>query len=196
ERIDRISYNARLLLDLINNLLNLDRAEAGQMPVEAEMVFLADLVGGVVDNLKLMGEEKGLKVALVNEDGPLPVHSDPKKIEQIVTNLVSNAIKYTDRGSVTVRLSDRSAEQGAVIEVADTGIGIGEAEVPHLFEPFYQADPSDSHSSQGSGLGLSIVKRLTELLGGTVAVSSVPGSGTVFKVTLPYEMPRTESKAA
>ena len=194
ERIDRISYNAHLLLELINNLLNLNRVEAGQMPIVAVTVFLADLVGGVVDNLRPMGEEKGLKVALVNEDGPLPIRSDSKKIERIVTNLLSNAIKFTDRGAVTVRLSDPS--QGARIEVADTGIGIGEAEIPHLFEPFYQAYPSDTLSYHGSGLGLSIVKRFTELLGGTVQVSSTPGTGTTFTITFPYEMPQAKPKAA
>ena len=187
EMNDRIYYNAQVLLELINNLLNLNRMEAGQMPVDAETVFLADVVGGIVDNLRSMGEEKGLKVAFINEDGPLPIHSDSKKIEQIVTNLISNAIKFTDHGSVTVRLSDRSAEQRAVIEVTDTGIGIGEGDLPRLFEPFYQADPSNTRSHEGSGLGLSIVKRFTELLGGTVRVVSTLGVGTTFTLSLPYE---------
>ncbi|WDT75162.1 MAG: ATP-binding protein [Candidatus Manganitrophus sp.] len=196
ERIDRIYYNAHILLELINNLLNLNRMEAGQMPVEAEMVFLADAVGGIVDNLRSMGEEKGLKVAFINEDGPLPIHSDSKKIEQIVTNLISNAVKFTDHGSVTIRLSDLSAEQRACIEVSDTGIGIGAPDLPHLFEPFYQADPSDTRSYEGSGLGLSIVKKFTELLGGTVRVASALGAGATFKVILPYKMPHLRSKAA
>ncbi|NKE72211.1 PAS domain S-box protein [Candidatus Manganitrophus noduliformans] len=187
EMNDRIYYNAHILLELINNLLNLNRMEAGQMPVEAETVFLADVVGGIVENLRPMGEEKGLKVAFINEDGPLPIHSDSKKIEQIVTNLISNAIKFTDHGAVTVRLSDRSAEQRAVIEVSDTGIGIGEGDLPRLFEPFYQADPSDTRSYEGTGLGLSIVKKFTELLGGTVRVASTLGAGATFTLSLPYE---------
>ncbi|WDT75161.1 MAG: ATP-binding protein [Candidatus Manganitrophus sp.] len=148
---------------------------------------MADVAGRIVDDLRAMGEEKGLKVAFINEDGPLPIHSDSKKIEQIVTNLISNAIKFTDHGSVTVRLSDRSAEQRAVIEVTDTGIGIDEGDLPRLFEPFYQADPSDTRSHEGSGLGLSIVKRFTELLGGTVRVASTLGVGTTFTLSLPYE---------
>jgi PAS domain S-box-containing protein len=196
ERIDRIYYNAHILLELINNLLNLNRMEAGQMPIDAETVFLADVVGGIVDNLRSMGEEKGLKVALINEDGPLPIHSDSMKIEQIVTNIISNAIKFTDRGSVTIRLSNLSAEKRACIEISDTGIGIAEPDVPRLFEPFYQADPSNTRAYEGSGLGLSIVKKFTELLGGTVQVSSALGAGATFKVTLPYEMPPLRSKAA
>jgi PAS domain S-box-containing protein len=196
ERIERIYYNAHILLELINNLLNLNRMEAGQMPVDVETLFLADVVGEIVDNLRPMGEEKGLKVALINQDGPLPLHSDSKKIEQIVTNLISNAIKFTDRGSVTIRLSDLSAEQHASIAVTDTGIGIGEPVIPHLFEAFYQADPSNTRSYEGSGLGLSIVKKFTELLGGTVQVSSELGIGTTFKVILPYEIPDLKSKAA
>jgi len=187
EMTDRIYYNAHILLELINNLLNLNRMEAGQMPVEAETVFLADVVGAIVENLRSMGEEKGLTVAFVNEDGPLPIHSDSKKIEQIVTNLISNAIKFTDHGSVTVRLSDHSAEQRAVIEVTDTGIGIGEGDLPRLFEPFYQADPSNTRSYEGTGLGLSIVKKFTELLGGTVRVASTLGAGATFTLSLPYE---------
>ncbi|WP_168061666.1 ATP-binding protein [Candidatus Manganitrophus noduliformans] len=196
ERIDRIYYNAHILLELINNLLNLNRMEAGQMPVEAETVFLADVVGGIVENLRPMGEEKGLTVAFINEDGPLPIHSDSKKIEQIVTNLITNAIKFTDHGSVTIRLSDHSTEQRACIEVSDTGIGIGESDLPHLFEPFYQADPSDTRSYEGTGLGLSIVKKFTELLGGTVRVASALGAGATFKAILPYKMPHLRSKAA
>jgi len=188
ERIDRIYYNAHILFELINNLLNLNRMEAGQMPVEAETVFLADVVGAIVENLRSMGEEKGLTVAFINEDGPLPIHSDSKKIEQIVTNLISNAIKFTDQGAVTVRLSDLPSEQRAVIEVTDTGIGIGEADLPRLFEPFYQVDPSNTRSYEGSGLGLSIVKKITELLGGAVRVASALGAGANFKVYLPYEI--------
>jgi PAS domain S-box-containing protein len=188
EMIDRIYYNAQILLRLINNLLDLNRMEAGQMPVEAETVYLHDVIGGIVDNLKPMGEEKGLTVSLIDACGPLPIRSDSKKVEQIVTNLISNAIKFTEQGSVTVRLSDFPAEQRVAIEVSDTGIGIGEEDLPHLFEPFYQADTSNTRSYEGSGLGLSIVKKFTELIGGTIQVASAPGVGTTFTVTLPYEM--------
>jgi signal transduction histidine kinase len=189
ERIDRIYYNAQILLELINNLLNLNRMEAGQMPVETETVFVAEVAGRVVDNLRAMGEEKGLKVELINEHVPPPIRSDLKKIEQIIRNLISNAIKFTDRGSVTVRLLDFPDEQCVGLEVADTGIGIEEEDIPRLFEPFYQADPSDTRSYEGSGLGLSIVKRFTELLGGTVQVASELGGGATFTIRLPYEMP-------
>ena len=186
---DRIYYNAQILLRLINNLLDLNRMEAGQMPVEAEMIFLADLVEEIVHNLSPMGEEKELKVDFINNDGPLPVRSDSKKIQQIITNLISNAIKFTDRGGVTVRLRDLPVERRVAVEVSDTGIGIGEADLPHLFEPFYQADTSDTRSYEGSGLGLSIVEKFTQLIGGEVRVASKVGVGTTFTVFLPYEMP-------
>ncbi|TAK09819.1 MAG: PAS domain S-box protein [Candidatus Manganitrophaceae bacterium] len=189
EMMDRVYYNAQILLRLINNLLDLNRMEAGQMPVESETIFLADVVGAIVENLRPMGEEKGLKVEFINEDGPLPIHSDSKKVEQIVMNLISNSIKFTDRGSVTVRLKDLSAEASAAIDISDTGIGIAEENLPRLFEPFYQADPSDTRSYEGSGLGLSIVKKFTELLGGAIRVSSKVGVGTTFTICFPYEMP-------
>jgi|GEM_PF-3440073 len=189
EMIDRIYYNAQILLKLINNLLNLNRMEAGHMPVESEMFFLADLVGAVVDNLKPMGEEKGLQMDLINEFGPLPIYSDSKKLEQIVMNLISNSIKFTDRGAVTIRLLDFPAESRVGIDVSDSGIGIKEEDLPHLFEPFYQADTSNTRSYEGSGLGLSIVKKFTELLGGEVRVVSKVGAGTTFTILLPYHMP-------
>ncbi len=196
EMIDRIYYNAQSLLQLINNLLHLNRLEAGQMPVKDETVYLHDMVRKIVYRLEPMGEEKGLKVSLVDDCGPLPIHSDPKKIEQIITNLISNAIKFTDRGSVTIRLSDLPAEQHVAVEVSDTGIGIAEKDFSRLFEPFYQADPSDTRSYEGSGLGLSIVKKFAELLGGTVRVESTVGAGTTFTVRLPYENVRLRSSAA
>ncbi|MBI3805670.1 MAG: PAS domain S-box protein [Nitrospirae bacterium] len=189
ERVDRISYNARILLDLINNLLNLNRLEAGQMPVTVETVFLVDVVEKIVDNLRTMGEEKGLKVDLINEVGPFAIRSDLKKIEQIVRNLVSNAIKFTDRGSVTVRLLDFPAEQRVGVEVSDTGIGISGKDLSRLFEPFYQADTSDTRSHEGSGLGLSIVKKFADLLGATVQIGSAVGVGTTVTVRIPYDPP-------
>ncbi|TAJ98502.1 MAG: PAS domain S-box protein [Candidatus Manganitrophaceae bacterium] len=186
ERIDRIYYNAQILLELINNLLNLNRTEAGQMPVEIETVFVAEVAGRILDNLRAMAEEKGLKVELINEHGPLPIRSDLKKIEQIIRNLISNAVKFTERGSVKVRLSDFPAEQHVVVEVTDTGIGIAEETLPRLFEPFYQVDTSNTRSYEGSGLGLSIVKKFTDLLGGTIRVVSRPEVGTTFTLSLPY----------
>lgn len=187
EMNDRIYYNAQILLELINNLLNLNRMDASQMPVENETVFVADVAARIVDHLRAMGAEKGLQMELINEHGPLPIRSDLKKIEQIIRNLISNALKFTDHGSVTVRLSDHSAERRVSIDVADTGIGIAEEDLPRLFEPFYQADPSNTRSYEGTGLGLSIVKKFTELLGGTVRVASTLGAGTTFTLSLPYE---------
>jgi signal transduction histidine kinase len=112
------------------------------------------------------------------------VRTDPDKLRQVLLNLVGNAVKYTERGSVHLEIANHQNEY-ALIRVRDTGVGIAADDLPHIFEPFWQADPTQRSRDGGTGLGLSVVQRLVRLLSGQVSVASVPGEGTTFTVTLP-----------
>lgn len=187
--LERIDDNARVLLDLINSILDLSKIEAGQMTVQWEEVSLAGVVTEVMNNLRLLAEKKGLSLRLIQDEREPLLRSDRTKLAQIFTNLLANAIKFTEKGSITVRIGRRADEKEVWTEVSDTGIGISEEEIGRLFEPFYQADPLGGRSYEGSGLGLSIVKKLVTLFGGEVEVASRPGEGSVFTIRLPAGPP-------
>jgi two-component system phosphate regulon sensor histidine kinase PhoR len=144
-------------------------------------------IKGIVEQVKKIYvdrlEEKNLTLKIEAENNRLDALVDPFKLEQVFINLLDNAIKYTETGSITVKMS--RTEEGLVITVADTGIGIAPSHLPKLFERFYVVDKSRSRSVGGTGLGLSIVKHIVLLHGGTITVSSTPGSGTTFTITLP-----------
>jgi signal transduction histidine kinase len=182
EVLRRVEQNARELLDLISALLDLSRLDAGRLPVEFKEV-------GIPELLKVVEREtQGLlnqsRVALVWQvEGNLPpVRTDAGKLKMVIKNLIGNALKFTKEGSIIVG-TQRHAE-GIEIRVADTGIGIPKEALPVIFEPFQQLDPS---SAQGTGLGLHIVKRLLELLGGTITVNSEVGRGSTFCVWVPTQ---------
>jgi PAS domain S-box-containing protein len=178
-----IQRNAKHLLDLINQVLDLSKIEAGHMIVERVACAPATIAREIVSLMRPRAEEKGLRLALQFE-GPIPalIHSDPTRLRQVVLNLMGNAIKFTQVGSVELVVSlDRSAgEPQLVLSVKDTGIGIEQDKLGNLFRPFSQADSSTTRRFGGTGLGLSIASHLTRLLGGRIDVTSLPGSGTTF----------------
>lgn len=186
EMVDRIYRNAQILLDFINAILDLNKIEAGKMAVQTEEVGLPDMIRDVVNNLRPAAEEKGLTIKVSAGPPALPIRSDPGRIWQIFTNLITNAIKFTDGGSVEVKVLDHPSERKLSVIIRDTGVGISEKELSKIFEPFYQVESSPSRS--GSGLGLSIVKKSIELLKGEIEVTSRPGIGTTFEVSLPYDL--------
>jgi signal transduction histidine kinase len=146
-------------------------------------VLLENLEG----RMGVLAANKGLKlVTSVADDVPAVVMGDVKRLEQILTNLAGNAIKYTERGEVCVRVFRSSADRWGV-SVSDTGMGMPEADLEHIFEPFYQAHIEDGMRRRGTGLGLSIVQQLVDLMGGEISVESILGGGSVFTVVLPLE---------
>ncbi len=189
EMLERVDQNARTLLDLINNILDLSRIEAGRMELQRERVDLSEMIREVLNSLEPLGKEKGLEIILIDDPTVPLIGSDRGKVKQMITNLIANAIKFTDRGSVRVHLLHEPARKRVVVEISDTGIGISEEDLLHIFEPFYQALNSKKESGSGTGLGLSIVKKLVDLLGGTVQVISKPGVGSTFTVCFPYDLP-------
>ncbi len=176
--------SSRRLLRLVNQLLDLQRLDAGQMQTRFRSCDLADFIHQIVETFRAYCEKKG--IALVANLEPIAsVYLDAEKFDKVVYNLLSNAMKFTPHGG-TITVSLRSTPQGQVLfQVQDTGIGIREDQLPVLFERFRQAEGSANRSYEGTGLGLSLVKELVEIHSGQIQVSSVYGQGSTFVVTLP-----------
>ena len=173
------------LLALINDILNLAKIEAGKVEVQAEPVEVRETVEAIVEGLRPVAAQKGLTLSVVVEPStPARVHTDPQRLGQILKNLLSNALKFTARGEVSLRAA-ATAEGGVAFAVSDTGIGIPAEQLDTIFEAFRQADGSTHRQYGGTGLGLSISRDLARLLGGDVIVQSTPGLGSVFTLTLP-----------
>ena len=183
----RIETSSRHLLRVIEQILAFSRLEAGREEVHAEPVELGELVRETAALLQPLAAQKSLQFALEIPDAPVAATTDAGKLRQILLNLLSNAVKFTDRGVVCVSLS-LSADGVAELAVRDTGPGIAPAHLERVFEPFWQADGSRTRQAGGTGLGLSVTRRLAELLGGSVCVESTPGEGTTFRVRLPLEV--------
>ena len=185
---ERIMKNTQRLLGLINDLLDQAQMEAGRLTVYNQPVKIADLLDslhGVMDKIAL---DKNLKLTSEIDDAlPEIILGDAARLQQIIVNLVNNAIKFTDQGTVHVRLFLRDREWG--IEVSDTGQGIPTADLPYIFETFRQVEQVTTRSHSGVGLGLSIVKQLVGLMKGEIGATSSPGEGSVFTVVLPLSVP-------
>jgi len=174
--------NSRRLLRLVNQLLDLQRLDAGRMQPTFCPCDLVDFVSQIVESFRPYCERKGLQVVTQLLECPT-VYLDMEKFDKVIYNLLSNAMKFTpDGGAIVVRL--HSEGENCILQVEDTGIGIVQEQIPYLFERFRQAEGSENRSYEGSGLGLALVKELVELHGGQVSVSSIYGQGTTFNIRL------------
>ena len=181
----RIDRNSRVLFELISMVLDLNRLEAGRLPVDVKEVRAAQLLGELKAEMQGLCEQSGLAHVWQGAPGLPLLYTDPGKLKVVLKNLVSNAVKFTKEGSVTV---EAQMQRGGVeFRVRDTGIGIPADALSFIFEPFRQVDSSDTRLYSGSGLGLHIVQRLLGLLGGTITVESVVGQGSTFRVWLPIK---------
>ena len=181
-----ISRSGHRLMGTLNAVLDLARLESGQMRFRPEPLDLHAAAEEAVALFRQQAEQKGLALELARATpGPPPIqaHLDPDGAHRILSNLLSNAIKFTWRGGVRVEVGADGA--GVYLRVADTGPGISEAFLPHLFEEFRQASAGLARQHEGSGLGLAITKRLVEGMGGTIGVESVEGEGATFTVRFP-----------
>ena len=187
--------SSEILLGILNDILDYSRVESGEIEVDNAVFDLHELVEDIVVLMQGRAREKDLALDLSIDEGvPAAVTGDRQKLSQVLLNLLGNGIKFTDRGSVTLALSNGSDPGNVCLSVEDTGPGIAEADVAHLFEPFYQAASSRRRGQQtGTGLGLAISKRLVTAMGGLIAVETEPGSGSCFSVTLP--LPQSEAAA-
>ncbi len=183
--LEIIERNGKNLLALINDILDLSRIEAGREEFRFSRFSLRSLTGEIIAMLETQAREKG--IALINEvDSALPaIVCDADKCRHILQNLVANAVKFTEKGQVTI--SARQENDDISIDIADTGIGISAEHLPFIFEEFRQADDSTSRKYGGTGLGLAIAMKYALLLGGGITVASTPGQGSSFSLRLPLE---------
>src|SRR5262249_5413212 len=186
EALATVRYSASTLLRIIDDILDFSKIEAGRLDLERIELSAIGLIGGAAQTPAPPAAAKGLRLsAFVAPDAPERVLGDPLRLQQILFNLLGNAIKFTEAGSV--RLALEKTEGDLRISVADTGIGLSAEQQARLFEPFMQADSSTTRRFGGTGLGLSIVRRLAEAMGGGIEVQSEPGRGSTFVVTVRLE---------
>jgi PAS domain S-box-containing protein len=192
--------NGNALLELINSILDLAKVESGRLSLEALDFDVREIVEKVADTLAIRADEKGVELGVrIDHDVPSALVGDPLRLRQVLTNLLGNAIKFTERGAVVIRVrrNPQGAGEGALlIAVTDTGIGIPADKLATLFKPFSQADSSVTRKYGGTGLGLAIVDRLVRLMGGEVTVESEPGRGSTFSFSAEFarcEIPARES---
>lgn len=189
--LDKITDASRSMLGIINDILDFSKMEAGKISIEHISFDLDRVIQQVISTNYIRIEEQGIGFSMEKDPGiPSFFWGDPTRIEQVLTNLISNAVKFTSKGSVSLSVDLIGKEDRAFdleFSVADTGIGMSEDQVAQLFKPFEQADSSIRRRFGGSGLGLSIVKNLVELMGGSVFVKSEEGKGSTFKVRLRLE---------
>lgn len=189
--LETIHRSGQSLHAIVNDILDLSKIEAGKLEVANLSFYLPPIAREVIDLYRSNATEKGLELRLeVADDFPFAVNGDPDRIRQILSNLVSNALKFTEKGSVVIRLlkSDRSDERYR-IEVEDTGIGIDPGIGKNLFQMFTQGDSSTTRKYGGTGLGLAICRRLAEAMKGEIDFESTPGIGSTFHVEFPLHKP-------
>jgi signal transduction histidine kinase/CheY-like chemotaxis protein len=184
EALGTVRYSASTLLRIIDDILDFSKIEAGRLDLESIEFSTVELIEGVAETLAPQAAAKGLKLAAYVAAGvPDRVTGDPLRLQQILFNLLGNAIKFTETGSVRLSL-ETAGGQALCIKVADTGIGLSREQQSRLFQPFVQADSSTTRRFGGTGLGLSIVRRLAEAMQGGIDVLSEPGDGATFMVTI------------
>ena len=181
--IQRVNRNANELHDLIAALLDLNRLEVDQLPIDFQEVHTSDFLTRIKEETEGLQEQSGLTFEWRIPDNLPFLRTDPGKLKMVIKNLLSNAVKFTQKGSVTVTAQHH--ENGVEVSIADTGVGIPREALTLIFEPFWQANGSMTRRFGGVGLGLHIVQRMLNILGGTVTVASEVDRGSTFRVWIP-----------
>lgn len=197
KQLQMVRNSSQHLLTLINDVLDISRIEAGEMHLSEEAFELPESIEKVAEIIRPLAEQKNISLNVHFERNPGTRLGDPRRVEQILFNLIGNAVKFTESGSVNVEV-DMQREEGhnlVVITIRDSGIGIREEDMRNLFKPFRQIDSALSRKHEGTGLGLVICKRLTEMMNGDIEVSSRWGVGTTFTLRLPLAAARTGEPA-
>lgn len=185
EHLGVVELKSGQLSDLIDDILDVARIQEGRLAINATSVKPMDVVDDVCNTLRVSAEQKGLELVCKEEGNVANVFVDEKRLQQILINLVGNAIKYTEKGTVTLS----TKQQGGTVyfSVEDTGIGIGGEHQKHLFDKFYRVQSEKTSNIVGTGLGLWISKRIIELMGGAISVESLENVGTKFTIAFPVE---------
>ena len=189
EHIERVLRNGRQLLRMINDTLELSRANAGKIKLNLQRTNVQSVINTVVEMMQPMADAKGLKLAVTSDCAPTQVIADGQRLQQILINLLSNAIRYTESGSIELSCR-RHGEANWAIAITDTGMGIAPEDTSRIFDPFFQAGEAGKQlfPTESTGLGLAIVSRLVTLLQGKIELVSEIGVGSTFTVILPLEV--------
>ena len=187
ENLDIINRSGEHLLNLINDVLEVAKIEAGRLQLEIAAFDMGGLIVDVTEMMQIRAKEKGLRLLLDQSSAfPRYILSDEARIRQILINLINNAVKFTERGDITVRLNIKdNARHHLLIEVQDSGPGIAPEDQTRLFEPFVQL--TEGATQRGTGLGLTITRQFVQMMGGSITVESTLGKGSIFRVDLPVE---------
>ena len=179
-----IERNGKNLLSLINDILDLSKIESGKMDITPKLFSFKATLETIVERLEMLAEDKGIQLNMSLPHDLPHIESDESRIHQILQNLIGNAIKFTEKGEVSVSVTYDS--DNLYIDIIDTGIGISQKDLPYIFEEFRQIDGSSSRRYEGTGLGLAIVYKAVKMLGGDISVQSEPGQGSTFTLRLPF----------
>jgi len=190
EHLGRVRQTSTHLISLIEDLLGYARIEAGEEVVHSELIDLRTVVEESLVMVRPLADAKGIRIRVDGPEAPIALSTDPRKVRQILVNLVANAVKFTTHGEVVVGLSlqGQGIQVSVIIEITDSGVGISEDHRDQVFDPFWRADPSIRNEVGSSGLGLSVARQLARLLGGDVTIGRTRlGVGSTFVVLLPLE---------
>jgi signal transduction histidine kinase len=193
--IERVLNSGRQLIRLINDALEISRYEAGKMKLQPQKIEVQSLIKSVLETVEPLAQTKGLEIVVDSDRAPTQVVTDPLRLQQVVTNLLSNAIRYTKSGSIKI-ICQQLASQWS-IAIADTGVGIQPEDQAHIFEPYYRCvTPEQTYVPNSTGLGLAIVSRCVKILQGEIELVSQVGVGSTFTVILPLEVKVLEEAIA
>jgi len=188
--LSTVTRNSERLYQLVNDLLDLSRLEAGKVQLAPTKIGITRLLESSIRNLSSLADPKGIELVLAAPPEDIILEADPSRVEQVVVNLVGNAVKFTpSKGRVEVgaRSVRKDGVEGVEIWVKDNGVGISKEALPHIFDKFYQAENSSTRTISGTGLGLSITQKLVEAHGGAIAAESAEGEGSAFRVFFPKQ---------
>lgn len=185
--LDNIRYAGRHLLSIVNNVLDLSKIEAGKMEFELRYIQISDLIHEVVASVKPLVERKNNQLEIVYDDSVSSMYSDATRVSQVLINIIANAAKFTEDGEIIFSIKKHQQHELVIFTIEDTGIGISPHQINSLFEEFTQANLSTTRKYGGTGLGLALSKRISELLGGQITVVSQLHKGTKFTVCLPIK---------
>ena len=197
EILQVVAKQSTHLKNMIDQILIYSRLEAGKQPLRIEDLQLNKIVSDLRETFEFLCRQKGIELRWELPREPLPIRNDAIRLKEVVSNLLQNAVKYTDHGSIAVRVASLPSSDSVVVEVKDTGMGISEQYLTSIFEPFMQAHKTSSENSRGGiGLGLSIVKKHLEQVKGTIFVESELGKGSTFRIILPRNFEKQKSRTS
>ncbi|MCG8632472.1 MAG: CHASE domain-containing protein [Desulfobacterales bacterium] len=182
EIADDIESSGQHLLTLINDLLDISKIEAGKMQLNRERLKTPDIVEDSVSAIQAMADQKG--IAIEKQIGDIELFADPVRIKQVMINILGNALKFTEQGRISIHVTRE--DQGVLFSIADTGCGMNEEDLAHIFEKFKQVDSSATRAAGGTGLGLAITEKLVTLHGGTITAESRINKGSTFRILIPH----------